>query len=205
MSNDNSANRSAAERVDWLHGIGSSRTDKLVVRLAVAVALAVLALGWLLDADGMRSSWVGWRLALAIVLVVDVVGGIVANATDAAKRLYHGPLPAGANTFQRLVHHHVGFTALHLHPIVVGLAFPGEAWWWGTLWYAWALVGVLAVRRSAPVHARPIAFAVVALGVVAAPMIPAPAGFAWFPAALLLKLVLAHAVDEAPAEPAQSR
>ncbi|MFC4561673.1 hypothetical protein ACFO4E_07375 [Nocardiopsis mangrovi] len=35
-------------------------------------------------------------------------------------------------------------------------------------------------------------------GVMIAPSVPSPEGFAWLPAVLLLKLVLAHAVPEEP-------
>lgn len=190
-----------ADRPDWLYGTGATGTDRALVHATAAVALVLLGAGLLLDVGGVRTdgAWTWWRLLLAAVLVVDLFGGIVANASDSAKRLYHGPLPPGSNRFERLVHGQVSFAALHVHPLAVGVLFPGGAPWWGPLWYAWALLGVAAVHRAPRRYARPLALGIVASGIAAATTFPAPTGWSWFPAVLLLKLVVAHAVDEVPA------
>ncbi|WP_139140920.1 hypothetical protein [Streptomyces oceani] len=148
---------------------------------------------------------------LGLALVWDLAGGVVANSLDSAKRFYHRPLPAPSGALARCLHHPVGFAAAHVQPILVGLLFGGP-WWWGLVWYAAALAGVLAVtgvRRLPEVPdrlQRPLAMGLVGTGVLAAPLLSAPEGFGWLPAVLLLKLVGAHAVPETAAvEPDSAR
>lgn len=195
---DEVAEREAPSGSSWLLGTGSTSAERAVVAATAVAAVAVLCAAWVWGwgADAGPGAWSWWQALLAVVLAVDVVGGIAANATAATKRFYGGPLPPDTGRFGRLVHGHVPFTALHVHPIVVGALVPGRHWWWGVLWYAWALAGVVAVRRAPTLLQRPTAFGVCAVGVVVAPLIAAPVGFAWLPVALLLKLVTAHAVDE---------
>ena len=190
---------------DWLYGTGTTTVERRLVQATSAVVVLILAaahLGGNFDLDG-QAPWAWWQIGLAFVFVVDVVGGAVANALGGAKQLYHGPIPQPATRVRRLVHDHRTFTALHVHPIVVGLAFPGGPWWWGLLWYAWALVGVLVVVRAPLYLQRPLAVAIVAAGAVASTVVSAPLGFAWFPILLLIKLVLSHAVHEEPYRPVE--
>ncbi|GAA1527640.1 hypothetical protein GCM10009678_06670 [Actinomadura kijaniata] len=180
-------------RPSWFFGTGTTAAE---YALPCAAAVAGIA-GLLASARGLDWEW--WRHLVAIALVVDLAGGVVANGLDAAKRFYHGPLPLPPTRLNRFLHDPVGFTAVHLQPIVAGLVFGGP-WWWGPLWYAWALAGVVLVVRAPSYLARPVALLVVLAGVMASTSLPDPAGFGWLPAVLLLKLVLAHAVPEQPYE-----
>jgi hypothetical protein len=160
--------------------------------LAAAAGLAAVGVA-ALDLD-----WSWWRMLVAALLVVDLAGGVVANGLDSAKRFYHGPPPAHLRATGRFLHHPVGFAAVHVQPVAIGLLFAGGVWWWGTLWWAVALAGTVLVNRL-PAHlARPAALLVVTVVVLAAPAVPGPDGFWWLPAVLTLKLVLAHAVPERP-------
>ncbi|GAB2592671.1 hypothetical protein GCM10027168_27080 [Streptomyces capparidis] len=183
-------------RPSWFFGTGATRSERALACLAGLLGVAAVAVA------SRDLPWPWWMRLLAAVLVFDLAGGVVANGLDAAKRFHHGPLPLPPTAVNRFLHHGVGFAAVHVQPMVIGLVFGGP-WWWGPLWYGWALAGVLLVRRTRPYLTRPVGLLVVLAGVLVAPSLPAPAGFAWMPAVLLLKLVLAHAVPERPwGEPA---
>lgn len=177
-------------RPDWLFGTGATPAEKMLAHsIAVLGALA-------LAVAGRHLHWSWWQWLLGLLLVWDLVGGVVANGLDTAKRFYHSPLPPTTKRPARVLHHPVGFTGAHIQPILAGLCFPGGTWWWGALWYAWALVGAIVVEAVAERLQRPIALAMVVAGVMTAPLLPGPYGLTWLPAVLLLKLVLAHGVPE---------
>ncbi|MFW6691602.1 hypothetical protein [Streptomyces sp. MAR4 CNX-425] len=175
----------------WFYGLGSTGAERRTANLAGLFGVVAL-----LTTAG-DPAWPWWKYAIGAVVAFDLAGGVVANGLDAAKRFYHGPLPLPPTRLNRFLHHEVGFAAVHLQPVVVGLVFGGP-WWWGPLWYAWALAGVVAVSRSPRRLARPVGLFAVLTGLMLAPALDGPAGFAWLPAVLLVKLALAHAVPEEP-------
>lgn len=175
-------------RPDWLFGAGATGREKALAHGVSALGVAALVAG------GWNLGWAWWQWAVGVALVVDLAGGVVANGLPSARRFYHSPLPPTAGTVARFVHHPIGFPAVHVQPVVAGLVFPGGAWWWGVLWYGWALAGSVLVAKAPARAQRPVALAVVAAGVLAAPLVAGPPGLAWLPAILLLKLVLAHGV-----------
>lgn len=183
-------------RTDWLVGTGATGGERLAVWVTVAVALpAAVASG--LD----TGTWSWWHHLLVAVLVVDVVGGVVANGLGSAKRLYHGPV-APPGPAARFLRHDLVFAAAHLPHLALAALVPGATLAWVGLWYAVVLVGVAAVRRSPQHLTRPVALGVTAVAAVVAPLAPSPDGLAWFGPVLVLKLVLAHAVPEEPYRPA---
>ena len=195
-------------RVDWrapdgkgdpLFGAGATISEKsLAYVVGVAGALIIVNVAWSTGAD-----WNVWQYIIAAVIAFDVVGGVVANGLNSAKRDHFGPPSATAQSaFGRLVNMPVVFTALHVHPIIVGVIYPPHLWWWGPLWYLAILAGVVFVR-SAPLYLeRPAALAFCALAVMTAAFNPNPELWGWLPVMLSLKLVLAHAVQEEPYRPA---
>lgn len=183
---------------DWLMGTGVTRPERRLVLASTAVATAVL----LVVAARQDVSWTWWQWALAVALVVDVAGGVPANALGTAKRLYHRRQPSGLPAAQRIARHHVTFAALHVHVLVVALTFPDATLAWALWWYALPVVGT-AVVVAAPLHLhRPLAAGTVTVAVIAAPVLEAPAGLAWLGPVLALKLVASHAVREEPYRPA---
>ncbi|WP_226599601.1 hypothetical protein [Streptomyces violascens] len=86
-----------------------------------ATALGALAL---LMAN-RHVGWAWWQWALAVALVWDLAGGVVANGLDTVKVFYHSPLPSNTPKRVRVAHHPVGFTALHIQPTLIALVFPG--------------------------------------------------------------------------------
>jgi hypothetical protein len=184
---------------DWLLGTGAVPAERRLAGAAgVAAAAAVVVV-----AVAQEVAWSWWQWALVLVLAVDVAGGVTANALGSAKRLYHSPVPPGLPLPQRVVRSHVGFAAVHVQPFVLAVLLPDATAGWAAAWYAVALAGTAAVVAVPLYLRRPLAAAVVTVAVVAAPLVAAPAGLAWFGPVLVLKLVAAHAVREEPYRPAR--
>jgi hypothetical protein len=152
-----------------VHGNGTTRAERATVWLTVLAGGLVLASQVVLsDLD-----WGVWQVVVTVVLVIDVLGGVAANGLNTAKRLYHRPLPADAGRFGRIVHRPALLTALHIHPIVVRVLF-GGSWWWGPLWYVWALVGTVAVHAVPVYRQRPVALGIVTVGITLSSVLERP-------------------------------
>src|SRR5512138_999441 len=127
---------------------------------AVAAAVAVArSPGW---------SALQWVLAMGIAF--DFAGGVVANATSAAKRSLHRP----GRTRSRAL-----FYAAHVHPLVLPLVFP-VSWAAAVALYAGMLAAAALVERSSRAVAQPVAFAAVAAGLFLACGAGWPIGLEWF-------------------------
>lgn len=190
--------RAPAGKGDPIFGAGATRTEKSLANAVGLVGAAVIV------GVGLFAG-VDWNIAhylVAAIIAFDVVGGVVANGLNSAKRDHHGPPSATANTgFGRLVRMPVVFTALHIHPVIVGTFYPPHLWWWGPIWYLVILGGTVAVRAVPLYLQRPVGLGVCALVAMAAAYLPAPDLWGWLPVMLALKLVLAHAVQEEPYRP----
>ncbi|HSL57794.1 MAG TPA: hypothetical protein VK866_08125, partial [Acidimicrobiales bacterium] len=184
-------------RPNWFVGSGATVGEQAVVWATVGAGL-VLALAVARDLD---VSWTWWHHVVAVILVVDVVGGVVANGLGSAKRLYHGhdPVPGAAGRWLR---NDLVFAAAHLPHLVLAATLPGGTVGWAMVWYAVILSGVAAVV-AAPQHlTRPIGLAVATVAVLVASLVTGPDALGWFGPVIVLKLVLAHAVPEEPYRPA---
>lgn len=189
----------AGERRDAVYGDGVTRAEKSIA-LGTAVAGTAIAVV-LAAAAGV--SWNALQWAVAVVIAFDLLGGVVANGLNSAKRAHFGPAadaPA-PGPLARLTRRPVLFAAVHVQPIIVSLVFPPHEPWWGLGCWAVVLISVVAVR-AVPLHLeRPVALAACVVIVLASTAVAAPVGFAWLPAIMALKLVLAHAVQEEPYRP----
>ncbi|HYO35749.1 MAG TPA: hypothetical protein VER97_06720 [Geodermatophilus sp.] len=183
---------------DWLLGTGAVRAERRTVWAASAAATGALVA--VTGAQDVAWSW--WQWALVLALTLDVAGGVVANALGSAKRFYHSSVPPGLPLLARVVRDHVGFAAVHVHPFVVAALLPDATWLWAGTWYLVTLAGTVAVVGVPLYLRRPLAAGIVTVAVIAAPLVDAPAGLAWFGPVLALKLVAAHAVREEPYRPA---
>jgi hypothetical protein len=143
-----------------------------ITGIAAAVAVA-RSPGW---------SALQWVLAMGIAF--DFAGGVVANATAAAKRSLHRP----GRTRSRAL-----FYAAHVHPLVLPLAF-SASWTAAAALYAGMLAAAALVELAPRAVAQPVAFAAVGAGLFLACGAAWPTGLEWFAPVYLLKLVGAHAV-----------
>lgn len=193
-------------KVDWSY---SGKADPLagtgatVSERALAYGFAALVTFGLVGYLRLEENPIayGWRLALLVFFVFDVVGGVVANMLNSCKRLYHSPAQPDESRFIKIVKNPLAFTIIHIHPIIAAWAFYGEIWV-GVFWYA-ALVLSAAVTLATPLYLRrPVATAfVVIASITSFYSLSLGAGLEWFVPCLFFKIVLAHAVREEPYRP----
>jgi hypothetical protein len=146
----------------------------IVALTAAAVALAVLR----------DPRWSALQWVIAVAIAFDFSGGVVTNATTAAKRWFHRP-GRGAKR--------AAFYVAHAHPLLIAWAF-STPWTQAIALYAGMLGAVAVVERVPREIAQPAAFGAVALGLIVAGAGTWPVGLEWFAPVYLLKLVGAHAV-----------
>ncbi|MGY0233244.1 hypothetical protein [Longispora urticae] len=195
-------------RVDWhippdtgwldrFMGPGKSRAESLVEYVGGACCVALLAAYCWRNADGL--SWL--QLTVIGVLALDLVGGVLTNATNAAKRWYHRtPSPRGRLTFVAAHVLHLAAVAFVVLPDGTG-TLPGLPT--GTGWFlanaALLLTGAVLIERAAPHLRRPVAMSAYMVAVLVNLLaFPVPAVLAWFAAFFFLKLLVCHLVPEAP-------
>lgn len=184
--------RVPATGLDALYGDGATRAEKRLPPVTGFAGAGIVA--GVAALQGLDWAW--WQYALAVVLVYDLVGGVVAMGLNSAKRFHHAthlPVPRRSAALTR---NEVLFSAVHVQPVVIAAVFPGGPLWWGVLWYAVALAGVVLVGRTPLYLARPVALALVAVTPVAAMPLDAPHGFGWLPVVLVAKLVLGSVREE---------
>lgn len=185
-------------KTDWLFGTGATRTERWLVWFSVAASTTALAA----TAWASSPGWRWWHALVLALLLVDLVGGVVANSLGSAKRLY-SPLQQHLAADLRL--RHGWFTVAHVHPFLIAVLFPGGSWEWAAYWYVSCLVGVALVRAVAVPLQRPVAAGAAAAVLVLGSEVPAPDLLGWVGPVLLLKLVIAHSVTEAPFRPGSGR
>jgi hypothetical protein len=166
-------------------GPGATRTETRF-NLTVATLAGVGALALVLLRAPHRP---GWAIALAVLLAVDVAGGVSVNASPAARAWWHRP---GQGPRQLLL-----FTAAHLHPFVVAAAFHGDLRAAATL-YLGNLAAVAVIAAAPRPQQRPLALILAGLLITLSTSTgpPPPAGLEWFAPLLVLKLVAAHAPSD---------
>lgn len=193
--------RVPATGLDAIFGDGATRAERSLPTITGLAGIGLLA-GYAAATGNLDWSW--WRYLLAAILIFDLVGGVVTNALNSAKRFQHAERIAVPRRSASLVRNHVLFTAVHVQPILIAVLFPGPGLWWGMAWYAVTLTTVVTVLKVPLYLRRPAAMLAVALVPMVASVTPHPDGFAWLPTILIVKLVLG-AVREEPYRPRWAR
>ncbi|MFF9870044.1 hypothetical protein ACF1G0_32445 [Streptomyces sp. NPDC013953] len=123
------------------------------------------------------------------------IGGVLTNATKAAKRWYHRPPPAARSA--RLL-----FVSAHLlHLAAMGLIVLSGDWAWTLANSALLLTGALAVEFTPVQLKRPLSMAVFMTAALTNLFwLQVPTALAWFAPLFFLKLLVCHLVLEAPLE-----
>lgn len=180
--------------VDRFVGPGATRAELLLQFAAAISAIVAVILGWHLG----ELSWSGLQLAVAAVLAMDVVGGIVTNATGAGKRWYH----RAGQGFRE----HLGFVLLHIaQPLIVFFVFDSVGWAFVVGGYGY-LVAASSLLLLTPLYLqRPLSGALVAAGIALSLYVfPAPVGMEWFLPLFFIKLLSSHLLREEPYRPAST-
>lgn len=178
-------------RLERFMGPGKTRAESTVEvlggLLCVAALIATAA------TDETVASWSVLQLGLGAVLALDLVGGVLTNATNSAKRWYHRPGSGRARARLLFVATHV----VHLAVIAFVLLPDGERWWWthvGLLAVSTAVIEVVPVEVKRPTAMAALVFAVVVGQAVA----PVSGVVGLVPTLFYLKLLVGHMVPEAP-------
>ncbi|MFF2773403.1 hypothetical protein ACFVU3_00705 [Streptomyces sp. NPDC058052] len=182
-------------RLERFMGPGKTRAESVVEAAGVGVCAVLLAAGtW---SGGTLRGWSGLQLAVTALIALDLLGGVLTNATNAAKRWYHRPRPGARRTRLLFVSAHL----LHL-AVVAALLLDGDpGWFLGNA--ALLAAGALLVEFSpAPVR-RPVAMGAYTAAVLTGFFwLTVPPGLIWFGPLFFLKLLVCHLVPEAePAAP----
>lgn len=175
---------------EWDRFVGPSQTPAELWLILVPSLLAGLAAP--LYALHVGLGWTPIQLVIAGLLALDLIGGVLTNATATAKRWYHRP---GQGWLQ-----HLAFVAVHaVHIALVAWLFRGGDWLYFGVYYAYLLVASLIIVRVRLYLQRPVALLLL-IGVLVINFygLPPPAGLEWFAPIFFLKLLVSHLVKEAP-------
>ncbi|WNF25490.1 hypothetical protein RI138_00980 [Streptomyces sp. C11-1] len=182
-----------AGRVERFMGPGKSRSESAVEIAGIVGCGLLLAVGvW---ASGVWHELSGVQLVVVGLAGLDLIGGVLTNATNAAKRWYHRRA-SGARRARLL------FVAAHLiHLMAMGFVVLSGDWRW-TLANAALLLAGAAIVEFTPLHLkRPVSMAALMAAVLVNLFwLEVPASLGWFAPLFFLKLLVCHLVPEAPLE-----
>lgn len=169
----------------------TSAEENLQLILGGLIAIGGVALFWLFHEEPSTL----WQWLFVVVLAFDIGGGIVTNSTSAAKRWYHR---AGHTKLK-----HFGFVATHLvHIVLMGFLFSANPLAYSSILGLLLITATLFMLWSPLYLQRPMAVGLAML-IIMLGQLPLfdLTGLNWFIPALMLKLLLGHALKEAPFQP----
>ncbi len=150
-------------------------------------------LGVLLFLQRDSLSWSLGQAVIVAILVLDLTGGIITNATSAAKRWYHRPGQEGLGA-------HLPFVAVHgFHLLVVALLFREMDWAFWAVMYAYLLAAAALIILSPLYLQRPLGLLLFCGALLLGLYVFVPtSGLEWFVPFFYLKLLVSHLLKEAP-------
>jgi hypothetical protein len=158
---------------------------EMALTYAVGVLAGVFLVAYELAA-GIALSF--WQIGVLFLVTLDVVSGIIANATQSTNAWYR----------RRALWVRLLFVVVHfVHPLLAMIFLDPGNWtfFWGIYLYMLATTFTLLFMPSAQAQ-RPLAFAFFAVGVFGAIyLLPTGVLLQWFAPAYFAKLILAFAVD----------
>jgi hypothetical protein len=180
---------------DVMFGTGATVIEQALVWIFGLTGTAILA--WMAWARALPWAW--WQYAIAGLMAVDILGGVVANSLNTCKRFYHTPIRPDETGSTAFAKNHIAFTALHVYPLIAGLFFGQVSWEYGLIWYAAVLLSSIAVLTTPLYLRRPLAMGIIMIAILVNLYLIEPIpGFEWLVPALFLKIVYGHIVREEP-------
>lgn len=172
-------------------GPGKTREESLVEMVGGVVAFAAIL--WLAWGDEQVQAWTALQIVLGIVLALDLVGGVLTNATNSAKRWYHRPGSGRRRARMLFISAHI------LHLVVVAFVLlPDDTTWFATH-LALLAFGTLVIELAALEVKRPLAACAVLVAVVVGQAVaPLEGILVLVPVVFYMKLLMGHLVPEAP-------
>lgn len=179
---------------DRFVGPGATSTEEWLQIIGGAALAGCLTM--MLYMRRTELNWTGLQLLLVAVLALDLIGGIITNATSAAKRWYHRDGQDGLRA-------HIPFIAVHgVHVLLIAAAFRGMDWGFFIVLYGYLLAASIVILKIPLYLQRPAALALFCGGILLGMylFIPTP-GLEWFIPFFYLKLLVSHLLKEAPFSP----
>lgn len=185
---------------DYSFGTGATPAERVVAWAGALVGLAIYGIFWL----NATLPWSWWQYLLASGLAFDVAGGMIANSLNSCKRFYASPVQPTDSTLTRCLKHHLLFTALHVHPFLIGLLYDSFNWRYGVFWYTALLASAFITLRTPLYLRRPVSMLVILAVILLNTYVVQPIlGFEWLIPILFIKIVYGHLVREEPYRPAR--
>jgi hypothetical protein len=180
----------------WDRFVGPGATPREeAVQVIGTLALSAM-LGLLLYTQRDSLNWTILQSVVVALFVFDITGGIVTNATSAAKRWYHRPGNEGSRA-------HMPFIIIHgIHLFVIAALFLEMDWVYFGVNYGYLLLAALLVIATPLYLQRPVSLVLFSGGLLLGISILEPAaGLEWFLPFFYLKLLVSHLPKEAPFTP----
>ncbi len=182
---------------DKFVGPGATSAEEWL-QLTGGIALAGM-LGILLYISRDTLNWSVLQVLVVIFLGLDLTGGIITNATSAAKRWYHREGQDGLKA-------HLPFVAVHgLHLLAIAWLFRGMDWAFFVVMYGYLLVASVVIIKIHLYLQRPMSLLLFCGGCLLGMYAFIPTiGLEWFIPFFYLKLLVSHLVKEAPFSPQET-
>jgi len=181
--------------LDKFIGPGATRAE-LLLQFGVALLAPILLLLYVTQND---LNWTPLQMLIGVIIALDIAGGVVTNATSAAKRWYHR---AGQGFRQ-----HVMFVGIHfLQPMLVVLFFrPGDWMFFGVV-YGYLIIASLVIMGMPLYLQRPKAM-IFLMGafLIHSYVLTPTAGLEWFIPMFYTKLLISHLLPETAYLPEQMK
>jgi hypothetical protein len=185
--------------INWGYPEPRNALDRFIGPGATPAELALQFIPTLIAAVGLpifaiNQAW-GWSTVQLIIvgfLVLDMVGGVITNATSAAKRWYHRE-GQGLNA-------HMMFVLLHiLQPTLVMVFFDRWNWQFVAGTFGYVVIAALLILATPLYLQRPLALLLTAGGIMLGLyVLPVPQYFDWFVPLYFIKLLVSHLLREEP-------
>jgi hypothetical protein len=175
---------------EWDKFVGPGQTRAELWLILLPSILAGMALAAYARWKGLP--WNAWQYLVAALLAVDLVGGVITNATSAAKCWYHRQ---GQGWRQ-----HVSFVAVHAAQLfLVAWLFRGMDWAYFVTFYGYLMAASLIIVFVPLYLQRPVALMLVVGAVLLEDYVfAATPGMEWFVTVFFLKLLVSHLLKEIP-------
>ncbi|EGA68364.1 hypothetical protein VISI1226_08794 [Vibrio sinaloensis DSM 21326] len=177
--------------IDKLIGPGATKAEKNL-QLYVPFSSGFMMV---LYAHYAQLGWTNVQLLIAGLLAVDIVGGIITNATSSAKRWFHRE----GQGFKQ----HLSFIVTHFVQLsLYSWAFLDFDAIWVAVIGGYMVLACIFIMQVTLYLQRPVALALYSLSlVIALYWDSAPQGLEWFVPLFYLKLLVSHILREEPYRP----
>lgn len=178
-------------QIDKLIGPGATKAEKnLQLYIPFGAAILLVFYGYIAQYD-----WSWSQSLIAGLLTVDIIGGIITNATSSAKRWFHREGQGFKQHMSFILTH---FTQLSLFSYV----FMEFDLMWIAMAGGFMLLACAVILKTPLYLQRPVALMLYSLSmIVVINSFDAPQGLEWFLPLFYLKLLISHVLREEPYRP----